>query len=127
MRVLLVDDERLVLEVLSELLEDLGHTVTCKTSGEEALRSALDEPHDLVVTDLRMPGMDGLRLLESLREQSLDVPVILTTASGGNKTAARALEAGALVCLKKPVSVRDLVAVIQSLEAEEHPGGTESG
>lgn len=117
MRLLLVDDEKGVLEVLSEILEDLGHTVTCRANGEDAFRAALDDPHDLVVTDLRMPGMDGLRLLQLLREHSLDMPVVLTTASGDHMTAARAVEAGAVACLSKPLRVKDLMAVIQSAEA----------
>lgn len=127
MRVLLVDDENEVLEVLSEILEDLGHTVTCKTEGEEALRAALKEPHDLVITDFRMPGMDGLRLLESLRDHLLDVPVILTAASGSDRTVTRALEAGAAACLKKPLRLKELIGVIQSLDSGGASGSAGSG
>jgi len=124
MNVLLVDDERTILRVLSEILQDLGHTVTCRTRGREALQTALNEPCDLIITDLRMPGMDGLELIRSLREQALAVPVILTTASGGDQPASMALQAGALACLPKPVRVRDVVAIIRSLETQEHPKTT---
>ena len=101
--------------------------MTCKTQGEEALRTALGEPCDLLITDLRMPAMDGLTLPESLREQSLDVPVISTTASGGDQTGVRALKAGAVGCLYKPLRLKDLMAAIRSLEAGAPPGTTGSG
>ena len=85
MRILLVDDEAAFLKAVAEVLEDLGHTVTCKTDGAEALVEALKEPWDLLVSDIRMPGMDGLGLVESLRSHSVQVPVILVPGTTATK------------------------------------------
>ena len=116
MRILLVDDDAKILEVLAEVLEDLGHTVTCRTDGEEVLVEALNEPYDLLVTDIRMPGMDGLELIESLHSHSRQLPAILVTGHDSDEVAARALEVSAASYLRKPIRVADMLVVVRSLE-----------
>jgi len=121
MRVLLVDDEGAILSTLTEILADLGHSVRSAEDGEEALQAALDEPFDLVVSDIRMPRMDGLKLVEALRDRGLDVPVILITGHGTDDIAARASLVDAVRLLHKPIKIRDLLAGIRALDLEGDP------
>lgn len=110
--VLVVDDEKNVRLTLRQALEDLGLTVDTADDGTEAL-SRLDETdYDLMLLDLRMPGLDGLETLERTRRQAPDLPVIIVTAHGTVKNAVQAMRRGAVDVLLKPISLdalRDLV------------------
>ena len=113
-RVLVADDEEGVRTFLAESLERAGHEVTQVADGEAALRAAHDEPFDVVLTDLRMPGVDGMTVVRTVRTEQPDVEVIVLTAFGDVSTAVEAMKLGAFDYLQKPVSgptaVRDLVA-----------------
>ena len=110
--VLVVDDEKNVRLTLRRALEDLGLTVATADDGTEAL-SRLDEvDYDLMLLDLRMPGLDGLETLERTRRQAPDLPVVIVTAHGTVKNAVQAMRRGAVDVLLKPISLdalRDLV------------------
>ena len=127
MRVLLVDDEEAILSTLTEILTDLGHSVRSTVDGEGAARAALSEPFDLVISDIRMPRMDGLKLVNTLREQSLGVPVILISGHGSDDIAAQAAEVDAVRLLHKPINIRDLLAGIRSLDLEGDPRRRDDG
>src|SRR5712691_841718 len=86
-KVLVVDDERKMRRLLQILLERMGIDSAAAESGEEALERFQAEKIDLVLTDLKMPGLTGLELLARLRELDADVPVILLTAFGILQTA----------------------------------------
>jgi two-component system response regulator AtoC len=103
---LIVDDEPAIRYALSELLGERGHEVLEAGSGEEAL--PLVERADVVVTDLVMPGMDGLALLAAVRARAPRVPVLLLTARGTERTAVAALKGGAFDYLTKPFDVDEL-------------------
>jgi two-component system response regulator AtoC len=113
-RVLVADDEEGVRTFLAESLERAGHEVTQVADGEAALRAAHDEPFDVVLTDLRMPGTDGMTVVRTMRTEQPDVEVIVLTAFGDVATAVEAMKLGAFDYLQKPVSgpvaVRELVA-----------------
>src|SRR5580704_14261934 len=113
-RVLVADDEEGVRTFLAETLERAGHEVTQAADGEAALRAAHDEPFDVVLTDLRMPGTDGMTVVRTIRTEQTDVEVIVLTAFGDVATAVEAMKLGAFDYLQKPVSgpqaVRELVA-----------------
>ena len=111
--VLIVDDDPNILEVLQTRLEASGFTVRTASDGEEALAAHRDSPADAIITDLRMPGVDGLELLHRLREFDPDVPVILLTAHGSIPDAVRAMREGAYDFLVKPYSGGDLVALLR--------------
>jgi two-component system response regulator AtoC len=115
-RVLLVDDEPGVLYTLQEVLSEHGDEVVTATSGAEALGRL--EGVEAVVTDLVMPGMDGLALLRALRERDADLPVIVLTAQGSEKAAVSAMKAGAHDYLRKPFDVDEVgLAVERAAEA----------
>lgn len=116
--VLLVDDEPGVLFTLSELLTERGHRVISARSGDEALK-VLDEA-DTVLTDLSMPGMDGLALMSHINQRDQTLPVILLTAHGSEKVAVAAMKQGAYDYLKKPFDIDEVAVVIErALEARK--------
>ncbi|HVR61059.1 MAG TPA: sigma-54 dependent transcriptional regulator [Polyangia bacterium] len=102
-RILLVDDDPSVLFALSEVLASHGHDVVTASSGAEGLaRFDGEAPFDLLVTDLAMPGMNGLELLEKVRGRDTTLPVIVVTAHGSERTAVDAMKRGAYDYIAKP-------------------------
>ena len=118
MRILIVDDHREVIDSLSGFLTGLGHAVEGVMDPKAALRRAATAPVDLVLSDLRMPGMDGMALIDAL--ESLDPPpaCALMTAFGDGATAIEAMRRGAVDYLAKPIDVRDLHRLIERLERQ---------
>src|SRR5262245_38941072 len=101
-RVLVVDDERGVCELLSTGLRKKGYDVAFRTSGQEAFDLLCAEDFDVVVTDLTMRGMNGLELCQRVAENRPDVPVVVITAFGSLDTATAAIRAGAYDFITKP-------------------------
>ena len=115
LRVLLVDDEPLLREVLSEFLEEWSMGVRAATGGAEALALLdADEKVDVLVTDLSMPGMDGLALIRAARQRRPGLPAILLTGYAGEAMLPDQAEAG-FSLMRKPVSGADLVDRIAAL------------
>ena len=112
-RVLVVDDEASARSGLEKLLRQEGYAAIAAADGQSALEAAADRPPDVVVTDLKMPNMDGVELLKRLHEQDPDLPVIVVTAFGDVASAVNAMRAGAEDYLTKPV---DFDALILSIE-----------
>ena len=111
--VLLVEDDRDTREMYSEFLSYSGMRVTEASSGPRALDSARAERPDVIVTDIAMPGMDGIELSRKLRasEPTRDVPIIAVTGS----LSEGAREAGANIVLEKPCSPDELLHVIEDV------------
>jgi EAL domain-containing protein (putative c-di-GMP-specific phosphodiesterase class I) len=112
LRILFVDDEQAIARGIGRLLTAAGYTVTAAHDGLEAIAALEKGPFDVVVSDIRMPKMDGLALLRSIRGFDLDIPVVFLTGSPTVATAAEALEQGAFRYLMKPIDVPELVRVI---------------
>ena len=125
-RILVVDDEVNARTALLELLRDEGYVVESAADAFKALGKAADFAPDLVLTDLKMPGMDGLQLLAKLRETDADLPVIVMTAFGEVETAVRAMRSGARDYLSKPVNVGEL-SVVVARELEQRRLRAETG
>lgn len=100
---LIVDDDEAVLRVTKKALVRRGYRVVTCSSGEEALSWLTRETFDCMVTDVQMPGINGLRLLRAVRDRDLDIPVVLMTGNPDVATAAAAVEYGAANYLIKPV------------------------
>jgi diguanylate cyclase (GGDEF)-like protein len=107
-RVLLVDDESFFRRLYRDYLSWSGFEVQTASSAGEALELTAARPFDVVVTDLVMPGTDGLAVLEELRRRNVDVAVIVITAHGGVGPAVRAMQSGAQDYLIKPVTIEAL-------------------
>ncbi len=113
-RILVVDDEVDMLQLLKRSLSsDLGCSVETASSGEEALKRVAEGPWDLVLADIRMPGMDGLELLEMIKRQRPDQTVVLMTAFGRVETAVRAMKNGAFDFITKPFDHEALIVRLE--------------
>jgi signal transduction histidine kinase len=119
MRILLVDDEEAILRSLGEVLKDLGYEVATALDGDEALKQVATLPVDLVISDVKMPRMDGIVLLSRLQVQAPDLPVILITGHGDEETAISALQEGARDYLRKPIRVKALLAAIKRVQDQQ--------
>lgn len=109
--ILLADDDRLVLATLGAGLRQVGYRVTEAASGVDALRLCLEDPPDLAVLDVRMPGLSGIELARQLRKHS-DVPFVFLSAYGDDDVVRQAAEEGALGYLIKPVDIPQMTATI---------------
>ncbi|WP_164008353.1 sigma-54-dependent transcriptional regulator [Pyxidicoccus trucidator] len=112
-RVLVVEDEREMRAMLEKGLTRRGFTPVALPSADEALARLAAEDFDVVLTDLRMPGMDGLALCERIALNRPDIPVVVVTAFGSLETAVAAIRAGAYDFVTKPIDVDALVLVLE--------------
>ena len=119
-RVLVVDDEPDLLELLELTLSRMGLETVCAQSVGEAVRLLDKDPFDLCLTDMRLPDGEGLRVVEHITQKGLDVPVAVITAFGSAENAVAALKAGAFDYLAKPVALEQLRALVkQALKVPE--------
>jgi nitrogen regulation protein NR(I) len=109
--ILLVEDDESAASSLRRVLEDEGHSVLLAGTGEEGLRRATKERCDLVITDLKLPGLDGLALVKHLRAERPHLPIILMTAHGSTEVAIEATRHGAYDYLLKPFEMPALIEV----------------
>ncbi len=112
-QVLLVDDDNSFREVMSFHLDDAGIPAALATDGNDALRQFRRQPFPVVVTDLKMPGMDGMALLEEVKRLAPDTLVIVITAFGDVATAVQAMKEGAYDFIAKPCEREHFVLVVQ--------------
>jgi len=122
-RVLIVDDEKNIRFTLPLALEPLGVETDTASDGEEALTKLGEKEFDLILLDLKMPGIDGIEVLRRVRKIRPDIPVILITAYGTIEDSVEAMKIGALDFISKPFSperIRDLVSrVLDRTRREE--------
>ena len=112
-RILVIDDEQSMVENLTVLLERQGFEVLGALSGQEGLDLFEEEGADLVLSDVRMPKMDGVEVLEEVRDRSPDTPVVLMTAQASLQSAIRAVNLGATHYIQKPFENEELLAVLR--------------
>jgi two-component system NtrC family response regulator len=115
-RILVVDDQPAQRELVTGFLKKQNFEVLTAESGEKALEKFRSEPFDLVLTDMKMPGMSGLDLLKVLREINPEATVIVVTAYGTVETAVAACKAGAADYLNKPVNLEELLYRIEQVK-----------
>jgi EAL domain-containing protein (putative c-di-GMP-specific phosphodiesterase class I) len=111
-RVLLVDDDDLLVRSYARMLSEDGYDIEIRFDGESAVEAVRREAYDVVLSDIDMPRLSGLALLERIRAYDLDIPVVLITGAPSLETAMAAIEYGALRYLAKPVSPTQLRAII---------------
>ncbi len=120
----MVDDEPQITRVLKTTLSSHGYGTRTAGDGEEALQVMQDWWPDLIITDLRMPNMDGLELCRRVREKSL-IPIIVLSVKGEERTKVEALDAGADDYVTKPFNVNELLARVRAAlrraKAKEEP------
>ncbi|MBP1739299.1 MAG: response regulator transcription factor [Deltaproteobacteria bacterium] len=115
-RILVVDDDEMVLMALDELLKPEGYEVQTVASGTEALQKLDEGAYDLIMTDVIMPEMDGFELCKRIREKEKyrEIPVVFLTAKTRDEDRVRGLEAGANLFLSKPISPDKLLGIVSS-------------
>lgn len=119
-RILVIDDDESLQRVLRHNLEEEGYIVLLASSGEEGLRLLEEEEAELVITDIRMPGMDGVDVLRRVKELSPQVPVMIITAYGTVETAVEAMRIGAFDYITKPFNRAELkLKVKKALQIKE--------
>ncbi len=114
-KILVIDDDDLVLLAIKELLTPMGFSVTTCSSGPEALKKLSGEPFDLIMLDVIMPEMDGFEVCKSVRQgpSHAETPIMMLTAKSGDEDRKRGMEVGANLYLPKPISPARLIAMVK--------------
>ena len=107
-KILVVDDEKDFVEMLALRLEEAGECVTSAFDGQMCLHILENEPMDIVILDIKMPGMDGIQTLRAIKTMHPLVEVILLTGHGSTQTAIEGMKLGAFDYLQKPADFTDL-------------------
>jgi DNA-binding NtrC family response regulator len=123
-KALVIDDEQIVLDSVSQILVDDNYEVDVSLSGREGLDWAIERPYDIVLTDIRMPDIGGMRVLRDIKRVKSSLPVVIITGYATTKSAVQAMKLGAADYIEKPFEPEQLLdAVARALgispEAEE--------
>jgi DNA-binding NtrC family response regulator len=124
MKILVVDDEEGARELFNTILTDEGYEVTLANNGQDALSRMQGDSYDLVVTDIKMPGMDGLQLLQEIRRAGSQADVIMVTAYGEVESYLKAMSLGAAEYINKPIRIKELKRIVHKVltERKARPG-----
>lgn len=114
MKILIIDDERSIRNTLKEILEFEGHTVSLAEDGKQGVNAALSECFDAVFCDIKMPGMDGIEVLETLAGSECDAPVIMISGHGDIETAVKCLKSGAYDFIQKPLDLNRILITLKN-------------
>lgn len=120
-RILLVDDETVFATNMTKLLTKRGYEVTPVHSGDSAIRVLQGESFDVIVLDLKMPGMDGIATLKEIKKMGLFTQVLILTGHGSIDTALEAIKLGAYDYLTKPCEIGELVSKIEGAWERKEP------
>lgn len=118
-RLLLIDDEVVFTANMTKLLTHRGYRVTAVYSGVSALQTLEDQDFDVIILDLKMPGMDGIATLEEIKNLGLSAEVLILTGHGSMDTAFKAIEMGAYDYVMKPCDISELVGKIEAANARK--------
>jgi two-component system, OmpR family, response regulator len=115
MRILLIEDDEKVATLVSHGLTEAGFTVDHAVDGDEGLRMALTKPYDTAIVDIMLPKLDGLTLVEELRRQKINTPILILSAKRSVDDRVRGLQTGSDDYLTKPFAFSELLARVQAL------------
>ena len=120
LKVLIIDDEVVFCENMAKLLNTRGYQVKTVNEGEEAISALKKEVYDVVVLDLKMPGMNGIDVLKKINELGVSSQVIMLTGHGGVDTAMEAVKLGAFDYIPKPCEVDELSEMINNAHKKKN-------
>ena len=119
-KILVIDDERPIRSTLKEILEFENYKVDTAEDGQQGLEMILANKYDLILTDIKMPKMDGMEVLDALIEKGIDVPVVMISGHGNVETAVEAIKKGAYDFIQKPLDLnRTLITLKNALDRKE--------
>ena len=118
LNILIVEDGRSQREMLRDFLISEGHSVMEAENGEAAVKTVADHHFDLILLDYKMPGMDGLAVLQEVKRINHEIDVVIITAYGTIETAVEAMKAGAVNYITKPIELDELLLLIEKLGKE---------
>jgi diguanylate cyclase (GGDEF)-like protein len=119
-RILVVDDEEIIRSLFRDVLEDKGYQVVLAPNGEEAIERLKETPFDLVITDIRMPGIDGMEVLRRSKAKYPEIDIIIITGYASVETAVEAMKLGAADYLTKPLNIDQIrIIVDKTLQRRE--------
>jgi two-component system response regulator AtoC len=114
-RILITEDDEEMRSLLKDFLEEEGFETDSVSNGSDAFRKLLKEPFDLIITDIRMPGLTGLDILPGLKKLQPEAPIIVITAFGSEEVYRRSFERGATAYLEKPLHFNRLRTLIHKV------------
>jgi len=120
LKILVVDDEEIVRALLKKMFRSMDADVDVVTNGLEALEAVGRSAYDIVISDVKMPGMDGLTMLGVIREKHPDVDVIIMTSYSTDYTYMDVVSGGAIDFIAKPFSVEEIKAKVMRVARERH-------
>ena len=118
MHLLILDDEEDILQSFARVLDTLGHTCKTFTNAEQAVQAYHDEAFDVVITDYMMPGMNGLDVIQSLKQVDPKAFIIVITGYGSLEVALGSLGQGAYYYMTKPLDFTEMKIVLERINAE---------
>ena len=110
--ILIAEDDKNIAKLIKEIVERRGNTAVVTVDGDEAYKVFSSIKFDLIITDLKMPKKDGMSLIKMIREKNKDIPIIIITGYGSDKTRATAKDYGVTTILSKPCSIADITQAI---------------
>lgn len=113
-RILIIDDEEMILEVVKHVLEPMGHEVAVASDSIKGACLAIEEPFDVVVVDIRMPDQNGADVVRNIRSQRPEQKIVIATGYPNDPIAQEALDAGAAALLQKPFEIAHIVSFVES-------------
>jgi len=125
-KVLVIDDEQIVLDSVSQILIDENYEVDVSLSGREGLDWAIERPYDIVLTDIRMPDIGGMRVLRDIKRIKSSLPVLIITGYATTKSAVQAMKLGAADYIEKPFEPEQLLEAVSralGIAAEDEEQG----
>lgn len=114
MKILIIDDERSIRNTLKEILEFEGHEIILAEDGNVGLEAAGNTNFDVIFCDIKMPGMDGMEVLDKLSEKAIDVPVIMISGHGSIDTAVECIKKGAFDFIQKPLDLNRILITLKN-------------
>jgi two-component system, OmpR family, response regulator len=115
MNILLIEDEKKIVQFVTKALTDAGHHVVSIMRGDDGKTAATTQPYDLIILDLALPGVDGMEVLRAVRSRSISTPVLILTARGSKEDRIHGLDEGADDYLPKPFAMDELLARVNAL------------
>ena len=113
-KVLVIDDEKVVLDSVNKILADEGYDVETNLSGREGLKEALNSDYDIVLTDIMMPDIGGMKVLRDIKRKKPSLPVVMITGYASVKSSVQAMKLGAADYVEKPFTPDQLIKAVDT-------------